>query len=265
MRSLLTAIGVFLSLNASAAEWSSAVWFGLTHSGKTDSTVKVNGTEIGSVTSKGTSAFAFGAESFRRTEFPINLAIIVENNWYGNEGEANDFTTSLLLGPRVETGTKVNLWAEIGVGPALTAIGTTSATMSGLTVAYDSSTAFSFAISPRVGVDFPIGDNYFIGLQAAYFTSSLSLDGQYSGLINAPFTQEATRKYFTTVLRFGWSIPDEDEGKQVSQGAPVPPMPPADESTKKLDAEELMKLKKLRDAGALTEKEYQEQKAKLLK
>lgn len=271
MKSVIAVLVFLASVNANAADWNQAFWFGLSHSGHTSTTVKnSSGTSLGTVDTDGKAAIDFGVESFRRTDFPINLTIIAETAWYGNDGIKNDMTTSLMVGPRVETGTKVNVWAEVGFGPAMTVIGTTSATSAGVTTTVDSGTAFSLAFSPRIGVDYNLDDKYFIGLQASYFASNVSVDGTVSsGSTSAKFSEDVSRHWMTTVFRFGYKLGSDDNKPQYSAPrAEAPPMPAPDTqpaAPQKIDADELMKLKKLRDAHAITEKEYQDQKAKLLK
>jgi hypothetical protein len=274
MKSIILALVVLVSIsNAHAADWNSAFWLGLSYGGSSNSNIMNDaGTSLAAVKTDGKAAPAFGAEWFRRTDFPINLALIFDNTWYGNDGSKNDDTLSLMIAPRFETGGLVSAWAEIGVGPSLTFIGTTAETVGGVTTTLDSSTMFAFLISPRVGIDIKVNEKWFVGLQAAYYIGAGSVGGTVSvGGASGHFKEDVSRHWMTTGIRFGYSLgSDEEKPAPVTAAAPIPPMPPADntaaaDAPKKIDADELMKLKKLRDAHAITEKEYQDQKAKILK
>jgi len=190
--------------------WRLYVGAGLVTATNTDVTfLNFAGSRLASVSESGKSSVQFGVEAHYTPDpaksFSAGLA--VERNAYKYKDGTGDTELAFLIIPRLSkpTGAGV-LWAGLGVGMVITSIGEPTAQVDGLTFTTDNS-ASTLALSPRIGIDLPIGQDTTLGFQAAYFTTSGDVPGNVSdGSSTSPFTMDMTRSWVAVGARIGFAF-----------------------------------------------------------
>ncbi|MFL5813562.1 MAG: outer membrane protein [Bdellovibrionia bacterium] len=191
--------------------WRGVFIGGANFSGGTDYTLKntVTGASA-SITGDSAKAQAlFGAEiTYQKPEFPLGGSLIFEGTKYKyNDGTATaDGQKSLLLMPRIAAKAgPAEIWAGVGVGLMFLNIdGPTSATQNNVSLTLLDTSSTGFAWSPRIGVDFDVNDQLFIGGQFSYTQSSGSLDMRAtSNGTTVPLSDDYTRHWISLALRVG--------------------------------------------------------------
>jgi opacity protein-like surface antigen len=189
--------------------WRGVFIGGASFSGATDYTLKNPANSLSTSTSDKAKAQAlFGAEvTYQNPEFPLGGSLIFEGTKYKyDDGSGySDGQKSLLLMPRIagKVG-PVEIWAGVGLGLMFLSIdGPTSATSNNLSATIDSSST-GFAWSPRIGADFDVTEQLFIGGQFSYIQSSGTIGVNItSNGTTTPLSDDYTRHWMSLALRVG--------------------------------------------------------------
>lgn len=210
---------VLFANSAHASEWEIASLIGTNYGGKNAENYTFTdplgvGTPVsgkGESKQKGIGA-EFGFEVTRYFNNVVGSSFIVGYSTFKNAGGSTDKIITFMASPRLQFGESVKYWFGLGIGFTITTMQNTAASDDTMTLRLDSSSHNYFIVSPRIGVDFPIGENYFIGVQESYISGTTTITG--SGKVGSSdfvLSDDVTRDYFSTIIRVGYKFGSESK------------------------------------------------------
>ena len=152
-----------------------------------------------------------GTECFRKivSHFQIGLAAQWAQYRYAGDTATRDTELGIYVMPRGEFyAAHFTFWGALGLGLMDMTIGSTAIKVGTASVSEDTP-IFSFAISPRLGMDIEVARNFLLGAELTYVRTSGSITG---GVTNQPnngaasglgFSNSFTRQWFSLAGRIG--------------------------------------------------------------
>lgn len=130
---------------------------------------------------------------------------------YQNTTITGDGETSVLAFPRLQLPLDGGflIWGGVGLGLTVTSIGTTSGGTAAPIIVGTSSTTAGFTVAPRVGVDYNLTDQFFVGALFAYFNTRGSVSTPATATIvnntsvSTQTTESFTRSWCELGVRIG--------------------------------------------------------------
>lgn len=133
---------------------------------------------------------------------------IFEFNRYKNSSNSDNHF-ALLVMPRAHYSYgDFTFWGGIGLGAVMTSFGSSFASSGTASLRLSSST-FSFAMSPRVGIDYKIAGPHSLGLQYDFMTFSGSRSGVFTsgtGVIGSTVSSSFTRSWSGISIKYGFEF-----------------------------------------------------------
>jgi hypothetical protein len=165
-----------------------------------------NGSVVGlNSTQNDASGVIASLELNRKIKDFISAGVGVDWSQYKYKGSSATADTQLAvyaLPKLVVPHESFSLWGAVGLGLMSMSIGTPNGSLSGIPVQLNNPT-LSFALSPRIGIDFNAGDTMTIGVQGSYTTTSASVSGSAPTLGLVPVTESISRSWFAIQGRIG--------------------------------------------------------------
>ena len=166
---------------------------------------------------------AFGLEADRSFTKIFWLGFILDETYFAsNEVSGTDSQLSILLMPKikVDLDPRFKFWAGLGFGTANTSFGTTRTEPNAVFKMSSRSTS-SFAISPRIGLDYAWNEFFFTGLQLGFLANTASnAEASASGTsANGTFRADVQHSFWSLGIRLGFVLKDKvqtDEEANVS-------------------------------------------------
>jgi opacity protein-like surface antigen len=183
---------------------------GVTFYTKVDQNLKYQGTSLATTNSKGKTSPVIGLEGLYRLEqLPLSFGLLGEWSQYKSNSDNDHPDTELgfyALGKAHKEIGSFDLWAGIGLGLVNLSPGETSTVSNGYLIAASSTSYLEFAFTPRFGFDYRISEEISLGLQAAYYSYSGTMDidaTRQSDGTHVRFQDEFSRTWWTTQARVG--------------------------------------------------------------
>jgi opacity protein-like surface antigen len=169
--------------------------------------VESNGTELGTSSDTANAYASFAGELTYQSKFPLGAGFLIEGTRYTyTTGGSSDGELGIYLMPRLaQTFGAVEVWGGVGLGLMSTALGgPNSGTEDSVTIILNSSRVTSFAWTPRVGIDFDLTRQIFLGVQVSYTRTTFSVPfTAVEGPASITGSEDCTRSWLGGALRFG--------------------------------------------------------------
>lgn len=185
---------------------------GYRFSPKDETTVKsASGSSLGTSSRTEKPGFLVDAEAnYKLMDSSFSFSGVFEWTQYAFQaGSPSDTQIGVLVMPRIEKEFEalILLWAGLGLGVMNTAFGTSSGNAGSTNITFSNTSVWSFAWSPRVGVDYEISPGVLAGLYFSYISFSGSVDAAVSGGgLNTTLTADFTRSWMSACARIGFRL-----------------------------------------------------------
>jgi hypothetical protein len=183
-------------------DWTAYVGLGLATSASSTYSVS-GGTVSSSVSESGSGGIGFNAEIDYRIFDYLQAGFAIDYSPYKYPGGNSDSNLGFFLMPRGQyDGDVVNYWAALGFGLVRTGLGAgaPSAAADSSAVVLTGS-GIGLGLSPRVGADFYLSEDYILGVYLAYTTTSGTLSTASTAA--TMLDESYSRHWITLALRFG--------------------------------------------------------------
>lgn len=171
--------------------------FGAATGGQLDSTLTdASGAEVGT---PGSTGITYGLEGYFQSDGLLGLSGLAEVTPYKNVVGSADWQYFIAAMPRLQFKPidVLRLWGGVGLGIAITGFGNYRP----LPASYEAKSGTGFGVSPRIGMDYDVGEKTFFGIQAALMRTTASINAETSG--GAPASVSYDRRWWAFALRIG--------------------------------------------------------------
>jgi hypothetical protein len=196
-------------------KWRISVAPGITFATETAQTARIAGVSF-SGTSYSRPSFEIGAEVSHNFELPKPGLMLGLFAGYGftkespSDGSNGESISIITLGGRLAKRNGIfEPWASFGLGVSVITLGDSGARSGDFYISAASNTHAGFALSPKIGADFHLGNDVFLGPYIGFTRVSTTVDGNIFNVASSsrtPISIDAVYTWFSFAVRVGASF-----------------------------------------------------------